>query len=691
MYKYVFYNTIIKVTNLKDYEYFCMRVILIIFLILFFIISSLFLTTFIGKISSTDQDMLLADEYEDTGSSDILREGSNINNISDIKPDAVSDLNEVGALGLEESMRAGEETEGREIMEDGSSGDGSGNSEDNSEDTDLEAETAGQEEEVPEQDTVKIYLDGDMDNGIYLGAASYGLDSSRAKELYGPDFSKSGFKFEWTLSGLELEPGSTHFLYIYYYSTVSGWDHLRKTLNVSGQKTGNSNIKVFIDKPAEQKAIEDLSMIEGWAVNTDSAENTGIGKVKIYLDGPKDFGRFLGDASYGIPRTGVAEFFSNNNYLYSGFTLRIDAPDLEPGSKHTLFIYASDSSNPNIYNFEKRDIFLSGQKEDNSLIEATVSLEDLNSSKRLSIEGLAIDNSLIKNYLEAQKTEQEKQVSSSTNSGSPVSENGYSVQKLVFRSNSDGNYNIYSINLDGTGRQRLTDYNRDDLYPEVSPDGKKIAYTSDINGIWQIMIMDWDGQNKKQITHNSYRSAYSSWSFDMKYIYFEAYIDGDWELFRINSNGRNQIRLTNNSSGHDWHPNGHPFDTKIIFESGMPGHDNIFIMEHDGSSVSRLFNNDDRRRTPDLSNDASKITYTKYFGDNSEVYYANIGDLNEIRITYNSDWDGHPMFSPDDRLIVYEERSGGKEDLIIFDIRTGAKTNITNSSYKDSDGSFMYQ
>ncbi|MCJ7473007.1 MAG: hypothetical protein MUP02_09410, partial [Actinobacteria bacterium] len=483
----------------------------------------------------------------------------------------------------------------------------------------------------------------------------------------------------------------THFLYIYYYSTISGWDHIRKTLNISGQKTGDSDIRIFIDKPAEQESIDNLSLIEGWAVNTGSAENTGIGKVKIYLDGPMDFGRFLGDASYGIPRTGVANFFNNNNYIYSGFSLGINDPKLDQGSKHTLFIYSFDSSNPNIYNFEKRDIFLSGQEEDRSRIEASVKLEDPGTGKKLSIEGFAIDNSLIKDYLETQKAEQEEQAAASTTSSDTTSGNGNSIKKLVFKSNRDGNYNIYSINLDGSGRQRLTDHNRDDLYPEVSPDGKKIAYNYDIKGVWQIMIMDWNGQNKRQITNNGYRSAYPSWSYDMRYIYFEAYIDGDWELFRINSDGGGQIRLTHNSSGHDWHPNGHPFDTKIIFESGMPGHDNIYIMNHDGSSVSRIFGNNDRRRTPDLSNDSTKITYTKYFGDNSEVYYADIRDQNEIRVTHNGDWDGHPMFSPDGNLIVYEERSGGKEDLIIFDIRTGTKTNITNTSYNDSDACFMYQ
>jgi len=177
----------------------------------------------------------------------------------------------------------------------------------------------------------------------------------------------------------------------------------------------------------------------------------------------------------------------------------------------------------------------------------------------------------------------------------------------------------------------------------------------------------------------------------MKYIYFEAFIDGDWELYRINSDGTGQKRLTHNSGGHDWHPSGHPFDTKIIFESGMPGHDDIYIMNHDGSTVSRIFKTHERRRTPDLSSDSTKLTYTRYLGNNSEVYYADIRDQNEIRITQNGDWDGHPMFSPDGKLIVYEERSGGKEDLIIFNIETGEKANITNTGHKDSDACFMYQ
>ena len=64
---------------------------------------------------------------------------------------------------------------------------------------------------------------------------------------------------------------------------------------------------------------------------------------------------------------------------------------------------------------------------------------------------------------------------------------------------------------------------------------------------------------------------------------------------------------------------------------------------------------------------------------------------NETRLTFNSDWDGHPSFSPDGKYIVYEEKKGSREDLILIDLASGGKTNITNSSSVDEDASFLYQ
>jgi Tol biopolymer transport system component len=659
-----------------------MRFILILFLILFMIVSSLFIITLFGNRGPSPEDTTLSEEEP------LPEEAAAA---GEIQADTALKTEEAEVPGLEENtaddgyLPAGEDKsavvqyieEGPVSGTDKEAGDGR-----------ITGPDAGEEE--PVHDTIKIFLDGDMENGIYLGTASCGEESSMALEQYGPGLADTGFIFEWKNTDLEMEPGSTHFIYIYYYNTQSGWDHIRKEINITGEKPGDKNIKVFIDKPSGQAAIEKLTGIIGWAVNTSSTEDTGIGKVEIYIDGPRGSGRKIGDADYGIPRSGVSDLFKNQNYLYSGFELDTEVTGLEPGSKHTIFVYAESSNDPVSYNFEKTDIYISGTANKKAVIEAVIDLQRLSSDNTLYVEGYAVESSGLEEFLQQQKDESVADNNIAGDSSFSGTE-ANSIEKLVFKSNRDGNDNIYSINTDGTGLKRLTDYKGADLYPEVSPDGKKIAYTSDIGGIWQIMVMDRDGQNKRQITNNSFRSAYPSWSHDMKYIYFEAYLDGDWELYRIGSNGAGQKRLTHNSSGHDWHPSGHPFDYKIIFESGMPGHDDIYMMNSDGSSISRIFKKHERRRTPDLSSDSTKITYTRYFGDNSEVYYADIRDQDEKRITYNQDWDGHPMFSPDGKFIVYEQRTGGKEDIIIYNIETGIKTNVTNSIYYDSDACFMYQ
>ena len=103
---------------------------------------------------------------------------------------------------------------------------------------------------------------------------------------------------------------------------------------------------------------------------------------------------------------------------------------------------------------------------------------------------------------------------------------------------------------------------------------------SDIKGTWQIMVMDWDGTGKIQLTYNADRSGYPTWSYDGRYIYFEVFKDGDWEIYRIDSDGSHMKRLTLNASAYDWHPSAHPFQHKIIYESGNVGHEDIYIMDY---------------------------------------------------------------------------------------------------------------
>jgi LysM repeat protein len=72
-------------------------------------------------------------------------------------------------------------------------------------------------------------------------------------------------------------------------------------------------------------------------------------------------------------------------------------------------------------------------------------------------------------------------------------------QRVAFMSSRDGNYEVYTINLDGSGLKRLTNNEAADGLPTWSPDGKSIAFVSNRGGPWAIWVMDVSGANQRKL------------------------------------------------------------------------------------------------------------------------------------------------------------------------------------------------
>ena len=62
--------------------------------------------------------------------------------------------------------------------------------------------------------------------------------------------------------------------------------------------------------------------------------------------------------------------------------------------------------------------------------------------------------------------------------------------KIVFRSMRDGNFEIYSMNPDGSDQTNLTQHRANDYAPVWSPTGKQILFVSDRGGIPDLYLMD---------------------------------------------------------------------------------------------------------------------------------------------------------------------------------------------------------
>jgi Tol biopolymer transport system component len=102
---------------------------------------------------------------------------------------------------------------------------------------------------------------------------------------------------------------------------------------------------------------------------------------------------------------------------------------------------------------------------------------------------------------------------------------------------------IYVMNSDASGINRLTSDANDDSMATWSPDGSKIVFQSRRNGVnYQVYSMNADGSNQVNLTNTSASDGEPSWSPNGAKIAFASDRDhADYDsVYVMNSNGSNQ-------------------------------------------------------------------------------------------------------------------------------------------------------
>jgi Tol biopolymer transport system component len=154
-------------------------------------------------------------------------------------------------------------------------------------------------------------------------------------------------------------------------------------------------------------------------------------------------------------------------------------------------------------------------------------------------------------------------------------------------------YEIYKIKVDGSGLTNLTNNQAADYHPSFSPDSKRIAFVSEReNNTVEIYVMNADGTNPERITHTGFATM-PSWSADSDRITY--FCNG---MCVMNADGSSQIVLLNDPKYTDqaaWSPDG----TRMAFSSSRDGNLEIYIMNSDGTQVTRLTDDPAHDRNPD--------------------------------------------------------------------------------------------
>lgn len=240
---------------------------------------------------------------------------------------------------------------------------------------------------------------------------------------------------------------------------------------------------------------------------------------------------------------------------------------------------------------------------------------------------------------------------------------GAPPSRIAFRSNRDGNWEIYVINQDGSQLKRLTSNTFPDDQPRFSPDGNKIVFRSDRSGNQDIYIMNADGSEQNRLTIDPAKDSEPAFSPDGSRVVFASKRDGDWRIYLMNADGSQQRRLSDiNGGGPRYSPDG----KRIAFSSMKDGTPEIYVMNADGNNHARLTNNTTVDSGPSFSADGKSIVFTAMIGRNIEVCQIPAGGGEVKNLSRNPANDGAPCYTPDGKFVIFVSSRNGELALYIM-------------------------
>jgi len=288
---------------------------------------------------------------------------------------------------------------------------------------------------------------------------------------------------------------------------------------------------------------------------------------------------------------------------------------------------------------------------------------------------------------------------STTVNNTPSTQSGL----ITFSSDRDQTVHVYTIKPDSTdNRTTSSDPQTLDGLPTWSPDGTKIAFTSNQSNDFEVWTMNEDGSNRIKLTAMTGWDGLPRWSPDGSKITFagERHDAGgftSYEIFIMNSDGSDVKQLTDSEQWGPhmdedepirWNscPTFSPDGTKILFASNRGGdfvRPILYTMNLDGSDQKKfgLFVDVDGT-DPDWSPVTNKIVFCRGTAAKAEIWVMDGNSpfplLTARKISDNIDNNSNPVWSPDGKQIAFVSDTYSNDDIFIMD---ADGTNIRRVTY----------
>jgi len=269
---------------------------------------------------------------------------------------------------------------------------------------------------------------------------------------------------------------------------------------------------------------------------------------------------------------------------------------------------------------------------------------------------------------------------------------------IVFYSNRDGDDDVYSMNLDGTGLHQLTDDPGRDYEGDISPDGTTIVFASQraAGQNSQLFLMNADGSDVRRLTFSADNASgtvvddYAHWSYDGKSIVFQRSSDTtgkmDADVWVIDPATGEERQITSLPDNWDSTPAFSHDNKGVVFErSSGPGF-SIYRVDLATGEATRLTGDEAGRAVGGKeSPDGKKLLYTSSIDGDVDIYVQDISGENVTKLTDNDTTDTYPHWSPDGKRILFQSDRDGNHEIYVMNADGSDQQRVTYDPGKDAD------
>jgi Tol biopolymer transport system component len=201
-------------------------------------------------------------------------------------------------------------------------------------------------------------------------------------------------------------------------------------------------------------------------------------------------------------------------------------------------------------------------------------------------------------------------------------------------------YDIFRTKPGGSGLEQLTKTPGYDAEATIAPDGL-ITFTSTRDGDMEIYTMRGDGSDVKRLTHRKGPDGGPFFSWDGKLIAFR---------------------------GRELPPGREMDDYLALLKDGLwrPTQLELFVMDRDGTNIRQVTHLGGANFAPSWTPDNKRLIFASNHldpkGRNFDIFVINLDGTGLEQITFNDTFDGFPMFSPDGSKLVFASNRDGQHE-----------------------------